>query len=85
MKWAEDQEITSASRRPMPDLRKLVETLAEHPGRWAELDYYPIARIQSARSRGSQIVRRYPILEYGVHRDDVVGIATLHIRVRPNP
>lgn len=70
VKWVEldilpagNQAGESAPRDP---LAPLLRELAEHPGRWAELDRYPVARVQSARSRGANIKRRYPGVEYAV-------------------
>lgn len=67
MKWT-DEDVVPANRRPNNDVRAMVEMLAEQPGRWAEVDRYPANRTKSAWSRGSQTVKRYPILEYAVHR-----------------
>lgn len=73
MKWT-DGPVTAANVRPNTDVRRLVETLAEQPGRWAEVGRYPLTRKRSAYSRGSQTVRRYPVLQYAVQTDgdDVV-------------
>jgi hypothetical protein len=74
-----DEVITPANVRPQLDVRRLVDTLCEQPGRWAEVERYPLSRIQSARSRGSQTVKRYPILEYAVRTEG--SAAVLYFRV----
>lgn len=85
MKWTEDS-VVPANTRPNTDVRRLVDTLAEHPGRWAEIDTYPAGRKKSAYSRGSQTVKRYPVLEYSVGEradDDGAPVFVLYFRVRP--
>lgn len=68
MKWTDD--IPAAARRKhRSNVAEMVAELAEQPGRWAEVARYPEDRIRSAWSRGSQTVRRYPVLEYAVRRD----------------
>lgn len=69
VKWT-DQDIKPAggsNRPPQSDpLAPTIYQLRQRPGVWAELNRYPIARLQSARSRGSQIKKRHPGIEYAV-------------------
>jgi hypothetical protein len=61
-----DLDIKPAGTIRRDPLAPVLAELAERPGEWAEIDHYPIDRIQSARSRGSQIKKRHPGIEYAV-------------------
>lgn len=63
MKWT-TQELEPANGK-REALAPILASLREQPGRWAELDRYPLDRIASARSRGCQIMRRHAV-EYAV-------------------
>lgn len=70
MKWT-DADLAPAERRPRGPVAALVETLKQHPGRWAEVGRYPAERRTSAYSRGNGAAKRYTAdrLEYAVTRD----------------
>lgn len=86
MKWVE-LDILPAGRAgdaawaPRDPLAPVLRELAEHPGRWAELHRYPIDRVQSARSRGANIKKRHPGIEYAVL--SAGSEAVLYLRQEP--
>jgi hypothetical protein len=68
MKWT-DETIVPAQKQPRGNaVQQMIAELEAQPGRWAEVATYPPERMQSARSRGSQTVKRYPQLQYAVQR-----------------
>lgn len=73
-----DLDIKPAGTIRRDPLAPVLAELAENPGRWAELDRYPMERMNSARSRGSQIKRRYPGTEYAVLPEG--DVAVLYLR-----
>lgn len=79
MKWT-DETIEPVEWRPRSSTEQLVAELETQPGRWAEVARYPAERIASARSRGSQTVKRHPRLQYAVKPADD-GDAVLYFRV----
>lgn len=80
IKWAENQDIepANAGRRQSEPLAPMIRQLRLRPGVWAALDRYPMARAQSARSRGSQISKRHPGIEYAVLPE--ADVAVLYLR-----
>lgn len=85
VKWVE-LDIVPAGRgntehAPRDPLAPILAELAKHPGRWAELDRYPMDRLQSARSRGANIKKRYPGIEYAVIPEG--ASAGLYLRQEP--
>jgi hypothetical protein len=61
-------------RAPQLCVPALVADLATRPGEWAEVYRYPLARIRSAYSRGSETCARYPVLEYVVTREEAEAV-----------
>jgi hypothetical protein len=45
---------------------RVVDALRERPGTWAAVEHYPLARVQSARSRGCNAMKRHPGVQYHV-------------------
>lgn len=81
MKWTDPGFQPAPPRRgPRGSVLAMIEELRTQPGRWAEVATYPVGRVPSARSRGSQTAQRYPELEYAVEVADD-GAATLYFRI----
>lgn len=64
-----DETIVPAQPQPRGDVQAMIAELEKQPGRWAEVAVYPPERVQSARSRGAQTVKRYPQLQYAVQKE----------------
>jgi hypothetical protein len=80
VKWT-DVIIEPAQPKDVVSLVPILVELRLNPGRWAELDRYPLDRIQSARSRGANIKKRNPGIEYAVLAED--SDAVLYLRQEP--
>ena len=66
-------------RAPQLNMFRLIEELSARPDEWAEVCRYPLARIKSARSRGSETCARYPVLDYEVYRDGAEAVLRFRI------
>jgi hypothetical protein len=78
-----DLDIEPAGEVRREPLAPILAELADNPGRWGELDRYPSDRIASARSRGSQIKKRYPGTEYAVVPEG--DVVVLYLRKESAP
>lgn len=61
--------------RPGPKPAAYLEELRRHPGKWALIARFPNGGSVTARSRGQQVKRRNPDIEYAVRTvDDEIAL-----------
>lgn len=67
-------EIPTSTKKAPGSLGPVLAELRARPGQWAEITRYAPIQRPSAASRGGQIARRYPDIEYAVRAqaDEVV-------------